>query len=160
IQEIVIPAQLTEVRTIDPGEIRVVRLSLPEAYDLDGKRYPVRDRIHPGNAFLTKPMGARSGKVRRRMYTRSNCAITGERVLETIINHTHEEKADTSIWWQSEAVEALHRSGGTVDVRVGLSADGTHLEIYENTAECKPGNLQLEPDDQWPRMRMLAIALS
>src|SRR6185295_10874580 len=25
---------------------------------------------------------------------------------------------------------------------------------------CKPGNLQLEPDDQWPRMRMLAIALS
>lgn len=138
----------------------MIRLSLPETYDIDGKRYPVRDRMHPGNAFLTKPMGARTAKVRRRMYTRSNCAISAERQLETIINHTHEEKADTSIWWQSEEVEILHRSGGTIDVRVDFSADGEHLEIYENTSEVKPANLQLEPDDQWPHMRMLAIALS
>lgn len=160
IQEIVVPARLTEVRTIDPGEIRVIRLTLEESYEIDGTRYPVQDRIHPGNAFLTKPLGARTGKVRRRMYTRSNCSITAERQLETIINHTHEEKADTSIWWQSEEIDALHRSGGTIDVRVDFSPDKTHLAIYENSGDCRAANLQLEPDDQWPHMRMLAIALS
>ena len=160
IQEIVVPAQLTEVRTIDPGEIRVITLTLQESYEIDGKRYPIVDRLHPGNAFLAKPMGARTGKVRRRMYTRSNCAATGERQLETIINRAHEERADTSIWWQSEEVATLHRSGGTIPVRVDLNPEGTALSIYENSGDCKPGNLQLEPDDQWPHMRVVAIALS
>ena len=158
--EIFVPAVLSEVRTVDPGEIRIIGLSLQETYEIEGKRVPVHDHMRPGNAFLARPMGARSGKLRRRMYTRSNCAGLANRYLETVINHTHEEKADTSVWWQSEEVETLHRSGGTIDIRVDLSPDGTHLSVYENSADCKPANLRLEPDDEWPRMQMLAIALS
>lgn len=160
LREILVPAVLTEVRTIDPGEIRRVTLVLPEAFEVDGTVYQVRDTMRPGNAFLTRPMGARTQKLRRRMYTRSNCALTAERVLETFINHTHEAKADTSIWWQTEAVETLHRAGGTVDVRVDFTPDKSALVLYENSAECRPTNLRLEPDDCWPGMQVLAIALS
>jgi hypothetical protein len=160
ISEIFVPTVLTTVRTIDPGEIRAVTLALPQEYEVEGKTYPIRDSMRPGNAFLARPLGARTGKMRRRMYTRSNCALSSERLLETIINHTHEVKADTSIWWQTEEVEALHRAGGTIDVRVDVSPDKTHLVLYENSAECKPANLRLEPDDQWPGMRFVAIALS
>jgi hypothetical protein len=85
-----------------------VTLVLPEAFEVEGKPYPIRDVMRPGNAFLARPMGARTQKVRRRMYTRSNCSLTSEGVLETIINHTHEAKADTSIWWQAEQVGELH----------------------------------------------------
>jgi hypothetical protein len=159
-RELLVPAQLTSVHTIDLGEIRAIALTLPDTYEIEGKRYPIRDTIRPGNAFLARPTGMRTGKIRRRMYTRSNCALSGERVLETIINHTHEEKADTSVWWQCEQVETLHRTGGTIDVRVEMNSDGTALNISENSADCKPSNLRLEPDDQWPRMRTLAIALS
>lgn len=160
IRENFVPAVLTELRTIDPGEIRAVALALPQEHEVAGKTYPIRDAMRPGNAFLAKPLGARTGRTRRRMYTRSNCSLTSERILETIINHTHEAKADTSMWWQSEPVEALHRSGGAIEVRVNLSPDRTHLVVYENSAQCKRANLRLEPDDQWPSMRVLAIALS
>jgi hypothetical protein len=160
VKEIFVPAVLTDVRTIDPGEIRAITLVLPEAVELEGRLYPIRDAMRPGNAFLAKPMGARTQKVRRRMYTRSNAASTAERVLETLINHTHEDKADTSIWWQSDAVDALQREGGTIDVRLDFSFDKTHLVVFENSADCGPANLRLEPDDLWPQMRFVAIALS
>ena len=159
-REIFVPAVLAGVRTIDPGEIRAVTLALPEAFEVAGNSYPIRDVMRPGNAFLARPMGARTQRMRRRMYTRSNCSLTSEGVLETIINHTHEAKADTSIWWQTEPVEVLHREGGTIDIRVGLTPDKTHLFVYENSGECKPANLRLEPDTEWPGMRFLAIALS
>ena len=159
-RELFVPAVLTSVRTLDPGEIRAVTLVLPETLEVEGTKYPIRDTMRPGNAFLARPMGARTQKVRRRMYTRSNCSLTSEGLLETIINHTHGAKADTSIWWQSERVEALHREGGTIDIRVGLSPDKTYLFVYENSGECKPANLRLEPDTEWPGMRFLAIALS
>lgn len=159
-REIFVPAVLTEVRTIDPGEIRAVALTLPPEHEVAGRKYPIRDEMRPGNAFLAKPWGARTERTRRRMYTRSNCSLTSPRVLETIINHTHEPKADTSIWWQTEAVEALHRAGGTIEVRVDVSPDKTHLVLYENSSQCSPSNLRLEPDDQWPSLRFVGIALS
>jgi len=160
VQEILVPAVLARVRTFDPGEIRAVTLVLPEVHEVEGAVYPIRDTMRPGNAFLAKPMGARTGKPRRRMYTRSNCALLAGLALETIINHTHEAKADSSIWWQSEQVEELHREGGTIDVRVDFNPAKTHLVVYENSGECKPTNLRLEPDAEWPAMRFLAVALS
>jgi hypothetical protein len=158
--ELFVPARLAEVRTIDPGEIRAITLVLPEAHAVDGKDFPIRDTMRPGNAFLARPMGARTGKPRRRMYTRSNCALTAARALETIINHTHEVKADSSIWWQTEEPEALRRQGGTIDVRVDFSPDKSHLVLYENSRFCGPTNLRLEPDAEWPAMRFVGIALS
>ena len=159
-RELFVPAVVTTLRTIDPGEIRAVALVLPDEYEMAGTRYPIRDEMRPGNAFLARPVGARTGKFRRRMYTRSNSAVTSERILETIINHTHEERADSSIWWQTEEVEALQRKGGTIEVRVGLSQDGTQLILYENSARCEDTNLRLEPDGEWQRMRFLGIAFS
>lgn len=160
VNEIFVPATLVGLRTIDPGEIRTVAFALPREYSVNGKSYPLQDQMRPGNAFLAKPFGARTAKVRRRMYTRSNSSVDSKLTLETIINHTHAAKADTSIWWQSKEVEALQREGGTVDIRVAWSQDRTHLLVYENSLDCKPANLRLEPDDQWPHMRFLAIALS
>ncbi|UCE64409.1 MAG: hypothetical protein JSU59_04510, partial [Nitrospirota bacterium] len=71
-KEIFIPATITKVITLDPGEIRTIQLTLPKEFELDHVRYPVRDRMRPGTAFLTKSFGARTQKLRRRMYTRSN----------------------------------------------------------------------------------------
>lgn len=159
-REIFVPAILTKLQTIDPGEIREVGLLLPPAFEIEGRRLPIRDTLRPGNAFLAKPFGERTGKMRRRMYSRSNCALTDERILETVINYTREAKADASIWWQTDKVEQLHLEGGTVDVRVTLSADGSHLSIYENSAACGAHNLRLEPDDEWPAMHLLALAFS
>ncbi len=159
-KEILVPAVLADLRTIDRGEIRAVTLVLPESHQIAGQVYPIRDRMRPGNAFLAKPFGGRTEKLRRRMYTRSNCSLKAQRVLETIINHTHQAKADTSVWWQGEHVEALQREGGTIEVRVALNPDGTELVLYENSTACKAANLRLEPDGEWETLRFLGLAFS
>ncbi len=159
-EEIFVPAVIEHVTTIDPGEVRAVTLRLPDRVEVDGRTYPLRDEMRPGNAFLAKPPGARTGKLRRRMYTRSNCAEQGSLSLETIINHTHAPNADTSAWWQSDQVEALHKTQGTIDVRAMRHPDSTHLTVYENTATQGPRNLRLEPDGEWESMRMVGVALS
>lgn len=158
--EIFVPAAIEHVITIDPGEVRAVTLKLPETVEIDGRTYPLCDEMRPGNAFLAKPAGTRTGKIRRRMYTRSNCAEQAPLSLETIINHTHEPKADTSVWWQSDQVEALHTAHGTIDVRVVLDPHGPRLVVFENTATDGPRNLRLEPDGEWETMRMVGLALS
>jgi hypothetical protein len=154
--EIFIPARITNMQSIDLGEIREISLTLPKEYEIDGTTYPVQDEMRPGTAFLAKPFGARTQKKRRRMYTRSNCAQVHPGILETIINHTHEEKADTSIWWQSEQVGIDNR----IEVRVDLDEDRRELILFENTKKCERSNLRLEPDHEWPTMRFLGIAFS
>lgn len=158
--EVFVPAVIEQVTTIDPGEVRTVTLRLPQRVEIEGRTYPLHDDMRPGNAFLAKPPGARTGKLRRRMYTRSNCAGQAPLALETIINHTHEPKADTSAWWQSDQVEALHKSAGTIDVRVLRHPDGDRLTVFENSATEGPRNLRLEPDGEWGTMRMAGVALS
>lgn len=158
--EVFVPARITKVQTIEPGEIRLVELALPDTYEIAGTIYAVRDTMRPGNAFLARPMGARTAKPRRRMYTRSNASFTFPHHLETIINHTHEARADTSIWWQTEEVERRHREGQAIDIRLTLNPDGTHVDLFENSPQCQDRNLRLEPDEQWPTMRYVAIALS
>lgn len=158
--EILVPAKITKVMTIEPQEIRAIELTLPETWEMNGVHYPVQDTMFPGTAFLARPWGYRTGKIRRRMYTRSNCSLTAKGVLQTIINHTHEEKADTSIWWQTAEIEERMRTGQPIDVRVEWNDTHTALQIYENAKGCKPANLRLEPDGEWEHMRIVAIGLS
>ncbi len=155
-----IPARITDVRTYDPGEVRKVVLTLPETVEIDGRSVPVRDRMSPGAAFLARPFGGRTQKYRRRMYTRSNCAAESPRVLETIINDTHAEKADTSPWWQTGELERLWRTGGSLDVRVDYDDACSELVVYQNSDTTRRDNLILESDLDWPAMRMVAVALS
>lgn len=159
-RELFVPATITRIHTYEAGEIRKIELTLPETYEVNGRFLPISDRMHPGSAFLARPLGLRSGKYRRRMYTRSNCATESPRVLETIVNDTHREKADTSPWWQTEAIEQAVRNGETIDVRVDVDENAAQLVIYENSQEVKANNLILEPDDEWPAMRILALAFS
>ncbi|RMH34645.1 MAG: hypothetical protein D6690_10350 [Nitrospirae bacterium] len=158
--EIFVPARITHLLTIESQEIRAVELTVPEVYEINGVSYSVRDAMWPGTAFLARPMGYRTRKLRRRMYTRSNCSMTAPYVLQTIINHTHEEKADTSIWWQTSEVEDWMRKGIPLDVRLEWDDAHTGLHIYENTKICKPSNLRLEPDGEWEHMRIVAIGFS
>ena len=110
-RELFVPARITNVHTYDPGEVRKVAFTLPEIFEVDGRPVPVRDRMRPGSAFLVKPFGVRTQKYRRRMYTRTNCSDESPRVLETIINDTHKEKADTSPWWQTDDLVQRCRTG-------------------------------------------------
>jgi len=159
-RELFVPATITKIHTYEPGEVRKIELTLPETYEVDGRVLPICDRMRPGSAFLARPFGQRSGKYRRRMYTRSNCAIETPRVLETIINDTHREKADTSPWWQTNAIEQAMATGGTIDIRVDVHEQLAELVVYENSQKVQPNNLILEPDDEWPTMRILALAFS
>ena len=158
--ELFIPATITKVTTVDPGEIRVIEITLPKQYTVDQMTYSVLDTMRPGTAFLTKPFGARTNKTRRRMYTRSNCSSNAELRLETIINYTHEEKADTSLWWQSDEVLVWKQSGHPIEVRVNRQEDRSQLTVYENSHVCHPTNLLLEPDGEWEHMRFLGVAFS
>lgn len=159
-RELFVPAKLTKIHTYEPAEVRKVVLTLPETYEVDGRLLPIQDRMHPGSAFLARPYGQRTGKYRRRMYTRSNCSVDAPRALETIVNDTHREKADTSPWWQSEAISEIEVNGGTIDVRVDFNEQADELVVYENSQKVQPNNLILEPDDVWPTMRFLALSFS
>ncbi len=159
-RELFVPARITNVYTYDPGEVRKVAFTLPETFDIDGRPVPVRDRMRPGSAFLAKPFGVRTQKYRRRMYTRSNCSDESPRVLETIINDTHQEKADTSPWWQTEDLAQRYRTGGAIEVRVDYDEIHSELVVYQNSQTIERTNLILESDQDWRSMRIVALALS
>lgn len=159
-QPFFVPARITHVQTYDHGEVRKIALTLPDTVEIAGCPVPVHDDMSPGAAFLVKPFGIRTGKHRRRMYTRSNCALDSPRVLETIIDHTHKDKADTSPWWQTEEPERLWRTGGTLDVCMACDDTQPALTIYQHTSTERRDNLILESDQQWPSMRIVAIALA
>lgn len=158
--EVFVPTTITKIQFLDPGELCSLSLALPREHEVDGKTYPVRDVMRPGNAFLARPFGARTEKLRRRMYTRSNSATTSSGTLETIINNTHAARTDTSLWWQTEAAKALKDQGGTIDVRTGFNDTHSELILFENSHECKPANLRLEPDEEWANMHFVALAFS
>ena len=159
-RELFVPARITDVYTYDPGEVRKVALTLPETFEVDGRPVPVCDRMRPGSAFLVKPFGVRTQKYRRRMYTRTNCSGESPRVLETIINDTHKEKADTSPWWQTDDPVQRCRTGGTIDVCVNYDEIRSELVVYQNSQTVDPATLVLEADHEWRSMRIVALALS
>jgi len=159
-QPVFVPALISQVVTLVPGELRKIALRLPPTAEVDNHEYPIRDAMRPGTAFLVRPYGGRTKKLRRRMYTRSNESGGASRELETIINRSVSEKADTSLWWQSEEVEQIHQTGETVDVRVDLVPEGAELVVYENSQHIERNNLRLETDEDWPGMKILALAFS
>ena len=159
-RELFVPARITDVYTYDPGEVRKVAFTLPETFEVDGRSIPVRDRMRPGSAFLVKPFGVRTQKYRRRMYTRSNCSDESPRVLETIINDTHKEKADTSPWWQTDDLVQRYRAGGSIDVCVHYDETRSELVVYQNAQAVDPTTLVLEAEHEWRTMRVVAVALS
>ena len=153
---IFIPAEVTHLRAFDPGEIRLVEVTLPSAFEVDGRVYPIMDTMRPGTAFLAEPFGARTQKRQKRLYTRSNCSLTANRVLQTIINDTHDPKADTSIWWQKDDVKLEDR----VNVRVEFDGDGRCLVVYEHKIKEENKSLKLEPDDWWLDKKFVGIGYS
>jgi len=159
-RELFVPATITQIHTYEPGEVRKIVVTLPETYEVNGRLLPVQDRMHPGSAFLARPFGQRTEKYRRRMYTRSNYAKDEPRMLETIVNDTHREKADTSPWWQSEAIHEMMVSGETIDVRADVDEQAGELVVYENSQKVQPNNLILEPENAWPTMRFLALSFA
>jgi len=159
-KEIFVPATLDCVTTIDPGELRIIELIIPTHFQVEQKTYPLLDAMRPGTAFLAKPFGARTGKWRRRMYTRSNSSTTSPRHLETMINYTHQEKSDTSLWWQGPQVREFQQGRKPIEVRVAWNDNQSALKIYESSARCQPNNLRLEPDGEWESMRFVGLAFS
>lgn len=151
---ILVPATVTRLEVLDPGEFRVVELTLPPAAEVDGTMYPVVDDLRAGTAFLAEPMGARTRRPQKRLYTRSNVGLLSPRVLQTVINRSHEDRADTSIWWQTEEV----RLGTEVPVRVELDDAGEALRPYEHRIGDDEKNLKLEPDAWWRERRFLGLA--
>lgn len=160
IKDVMVPATISDLTTLDPGELRIVRVTLPEECEYGGVSYRVRDTMRPGNAFLALPFGVRTEKSQKRMYTRSNCSQTSEGSLETIINLSHEKTADTSVWWLSDQIPGMRSRGETIPIRSVPSEDGRELVLAENSGRCARTNLRLEPDDQWAHMRFLALAFS
>ena len=151
-------AEIAKLHVIDPGEIRQIRLTLPESIEIKGKRYVLRDTMRPGTAFLAKPWGIRTHKYRRRMYTRSNSSCQEPGILETFINHTHRAQADTSIWWQSKVADDWYKTGKGIDVRLSVDESQGKVSLYENASMCKETNLRLEPDGDWEARRFVCLA--
>jgi hypothetical protein len=153
---IFVPAEVTQLRAVDPGEIRIIELTVPFAFEVEGRVYPLMDDMRPGTAFLAEPFGARTQKRQKRLYTRSNCSLTANRILQTIINDTHDPKADTSVWWQTEEVKLGDRMG----VRVEFNGDGRQLVVYEHRIKEENKSLKLEPDDWWLDKKFLGVGFS
>ena len=163
---IFVPATITKLEIVDPNEIVVVECTLPPEYEVEGKVYSIADIMRPGTAFLAEPFGASSGRHQKRLYTRSNCSILTPRVLQTIVNDTH-DTSDTSQWWQISGIKHGDNkitigpvSGEKIFVRCNLNLGKNELEIHEHYVRKENENLMLEPDIWWQEKKFLGYALS
>ena len=152
---ILAPAMITKLKTLDPGELRSIELTLPDSLRIGEKEQPIEDGMRPGAAFLAEPLGQRSKKRQKRLYTRSNCSLSAQRHLETIVNDTHDE-SDTSWWWQTEGP----KEGDTIGVRVDADPRVNVLKIHEHKISDQSKNLALEPDSWWSEQNFVAVAFS
>src|SRR5919198_2653703 len=107
---ILAPATITKLKTLDPGALRTIELTLPDFLPVGEKEHPIQDGMRPGAAFWAELLGKRSKERQKRLYTRSNCSISAQRHLETIVYDTHDEYGASL--WQSEGP----REGDTVGV--------------------------------------------
>lgn len=144
-----VPATITKLRRLDPGDLRLIELTLPSSLTIDGKELRIQDGMRPGSEFWIEPLNARNSDERQRLYFRSNCSIHAHGVLETIISDTYEE-SDTWSWWRTGGL----REGDAVGVRVEGDAGAHAFKIYELK------KLALEPDSWWMKQDFVAIAFS
>lgn len=143
------PAAITKLKRLDPGDLRLIELTLPASVTIDGKEHPIQDGMRPGSAFWVEPLDERSKKRWQRLYFRSNCSVSAQGHLETIITNTYDE-SDTWSWWQTEGV----KEGDPIGVRVEADLGGHVLKIHESK------RLALEPDSWWSEQDFAAIAFS
>jgi hypothetical protein len=144
-----VPAKVTKLRRLEPGDLRLIELTLPTFLTIDGKEHPIQDGLRPGSEFWIKPLNEHREKRRQRVYFRSNCSINAHGVLETIITDTYDQ-SDTWSWWRTERIE----EGDAIGVRVDADIAGPVFKIYELK------NLALEPDIWWPEQDFVAVAFS
>jgi len=152
---ILAPATITKLKRLDPGELRTIELRLPDFLRVGEKEKPIQDGMRPGAAFLAEPLGERSKKRQKRLYTRSNCSVSAQRHLETVVNDTHDE-SDTLCWWQSGGL----RVGDTVGVRVDADPQGNFLKVHERKILDQSKSLTLERDSWWSEQNFVAVAFS
>src|SRR5687767_11258519 len=135
------PATITKLKRLDSGDLRLIELTLPGSQTIDGQEHPVQDGMRPGSGFWIEPQ--------RQPYLRSNCSVTAQGHLETIISDTYDQ-SDTWSLWQTEGI----KEGDTVGVRVDADPGGHFLKIHEARS------LALEPDSWWLDQDFAAIAFS
>jgi hypothetical protein len=144
-----VPAKVTKLRRLEPGDLRLIELTLPAFLTIDGKEHPIQDGMRPGSAFWIEPLNEHSKPQWQRLYFRSNCSINAGGALETIITDTYDE-SDTWSWWQTESI----KEGDVLGVRVEGDVAALTFKIYELK------NLALEPDSWWSEQDFVAIAFS
>src|SRR2546425_3195552 len=97
-------ATITKFKRLDPGDLRLIELTLPASLTVDGKEHPIQDGMRPGAGFWVQPRDEGSKEPWQRFYFRSNCSISARGHLETIITNTY-DKSDTWSWWQTEGLK-------------------------------------------------------
>jgi hypothetical protein len=139
------PASITKLAELVPGNLRRIELTLPASLNLDGRQYPVQDGMRPGSAFSVKRADTHSTQ----LYFRSNCSITAQRAMETIITDTYDQ-SDSWSWWRTSGI----KESDTVGIRMETDPRSTALKIHESK------NLALEPDSWWLEQDFATIAFS
>ncbi|MDA2922984.1 hypothetical protein MYX07_07010 [Patescibacteria group bacterium AH-259-L07] len=158
-----VPATVTRLDVLDPKELVTVEFTLPSEFREGGATYPLTDEMRPGTAFLARPFGTRTQKWEKRLYTRSNVEITEPRILQTIINHTHEKKSNTSPWWTDaeDLDEGLRvKKGVEIGIRVVFKDEQEkEVVVFEHKAP-ENKSLKLESDSWWNDKKFVGLGFS
>jgi hypothetical protein len=152
---LIAPATITKLRRLNTGDLRSVELTLPDFLRVGEKEHPIQDGMRPGAAFFAEPLSEPGAKHLHRLYTRSNCSVSAQRHLETIVNNAYDE-SDTSCWWQPEGP----REGDTVGIRVDADPSGHFLKVHEHKIRDESKCLTLERDSWWSEQSFVAAAFS
>lgn len=129
-------AKVDEIIDFDPGEIRALRLRLPESIQVVAR---------PGNAFWLKLWGRRTEKLQLRAYSFSS--IPRSPIIETVIaKATPEEEPDTS--WTVQEFDT-----GECDIWARVTDDKKLLFINPRK------DLELESDEWWQEKKFLFYGL-
>jgi len=129
------PAKIVEIIDFAPGEIRAVRLKLPDDVEV---------KARPGNAFWLKLFGKASGRSEMRAYSFSSNPRSP--IIETVVSKAA-ENPNTS-WAFQEFL-----SGTELEARI--SEQNGKKSLFINPRK----DLELEPDDWWQDKKFLFYGL-
>lgn len=128
-------AKIVEIIDFAPGEIRAVRIKLPDDVEV---------KARPGNAFWLKLTGKASGRPEIRAYSFSS--VPRAPVIETVI---------------SKASENPNTSWAFQEFSLGLELEAK-IEIKDNIKSLSINprkDLELEPDEWWQGKKFLFYGL-
>jgi len=129
------PAKILEIIDFAPGEIRAIRLKLPDDVEV---------KARPGNAFWLKLLGKASGELEMRAYSFSS--VPRAPVIETVVNKAV-ENPNTSWTFQEFTV------GLELEARIEIKNGAKNLFINPRK------DLELEPDNWWHGKKFLFYGL-